>query len=318
MTRSTYDRNEIALPLPLTQTALQLADRFAHRQPSPEKATQVRLNTLAVCVVNDYLQLMGWPTDLSAGDSWNPMMQLCSNVADLDLPGVGRLECRPVLPGTDVCQVPAETWHDRLAYVVVEIDEAAQLAWLLGMALSTETEELPMSQLQAPEDLMDYLASVRPLAVTAVQRVEQAGRAITRLGQWLQGSIEAGWQTVDSLLNPPELSPAFAFRRSPAADAIERGLPLMLGTTPLVLVVSVSPVDDQVRILLQLHPTQGNPTLLPGIEFGVLDEAGTIVISTESAAADNYLQLELFGIMGESFQIELAQGSDRITQAFVI
>jgi hypothetical protein len=96
MTRTTYELEDFALTLPITQAARTTAQQFASNQPTPEKAEQVRLNTLCVWVVNDYLEIMGIPTSLTSSDSWNPVIRLCANIADLELPGVGRLECRPV------------------------------------------------------------------------------------------------------------------------------------------------------------------------------------------------------------------------------
>jgi len=194
-----------ALPLPITRRAIALAEQFAHRHPVG-KATQVRLNTLAVCVINDYLQMMGIATDPAAGDSWNPVSQLGADVADLEVVGVGKLECRPLLVNGetgDICNVPPEVWEDRIGYVVVQIDEAAQVASLLGFT-ERAMEELPLSELRSPEALLDHLDRLlHPVGAIAASRV-------ANLSQWLQNTFEVGWQTVDSLLNPPNL--AYGFR----------------------------------------------------------------------------------------------------------
>ncbi len=64
MSNSTYQLDDFALKLPISQIARITAQQFANQQPNPEKAEQVRLNTLAVWVVNDYLQMMDIATDL--------------------------------------------------------------------------------------------------------------------------------------------------------------------------------------------------------------------------------------------------------------
>lgn len=112
MTQSTY---QFALPLPITQATRRMAQEFANQQPNANKADQVRLNTLAVLVMHDYLQLMEIPTNLTASDSWNPVLRLCADVADLQVAGLGRLECRPVLPSHTLCSIPPETWAIALA-----------------------------------------------------------------------------------------------------------------------------------------------------------------------------------------------------------
>ena len=95
MTYSTKEIEDYSLPLPITQTADITAQRFSLQQPNPEKAEQVRLNTLAVYAVHNYLQLMGIPTELTAGDSWNPVMRLCTDVADLEVIGKESLGMSP-------------------------------------------------------------------------------------------------------------------------------------------------------------------------------------------------------------------------------
>ena len=79
MANSTSQTKDFSLSLPITQAARRIAQEFAAEQPTPQKSEQVRLNTLAVCVVNDYLQMMAIPTDLTANDSWNPVVRLCAS-----------------------------------------------------------------------------------------------------------------------------------------------------------------------------------------------------------------------------------------------
>ncbi len=148
------------LSLPITQAARQTAEEFAQQQPTVEKAIQVRLNTLAVLVVNDYLQLMGIPTNLKAGDSWNPIMRMCTDVADLEIIGIGRLECRPLLSFAEKCPIPAEVSSERIGYVVVRIGQSLQESTLLGFTPSA-TEGIRLAQLQSPEKLLTHLYELK-------------------------------------------------------------------------------------------------------------------------------------------------------------
>ncbi len=160
MTFTTSDLDNFALTLPITQAARRTAQEFAREQPTPEKVEQVLLNTLSVWVVNDYLEFMGIPANKSFGDSWNPILRLCANVADLELPGIGRLECRPLSLQQQTCYIPPETWEERIGYVIVQVDESLQDAKLLGFVRSVATEELPLSQLQPLSDLIEHLEQV--------------------------------------------------------------------------------------------------------------------------------------------------------------
>ncbi|MBW4660425.1 MAG: DUF1822 family protein [Drouetiella hepatica Uher 2000/2452] len=308
-----------ALPLPITRRAIALADQFAHRHPA-EKAAQVRLNTLAVCVMNDYLQMMGIAADPSGSDSWNPVSQLCADVADLEVLGVGKLECRPLSVNSigqtsDVCNVPPEVWEDRIGYVVVQINEAAQEASLLGFT-ERAIEALPLSQLRSPEALLDHLDRLMH-PVTAASRV-------ANLSQWLQNIFEEGWQTVDALLNPPNL--AYGFRGIDSAASQDRSQSLRRAKlidlniqmpNPVALVVELTPDAEQTAICLQVHPT-GTTYLPPDLRLAVLDEAGAIFLEAQSRGTDNYIQLQFSGHSGETFQVQVAIADASVIESFVI
>lgn len=159
MVYATQDIEEQSQRMPVTQAARRTAEQFALQHPSPEKAERVRLNTLAVWVVNDYLQLMDIPTELSAGDSWNPVMRLSDDVADLVVTGLGRLECRFILPGEQSCTIPPEVWFDRIGYMVVRIEESFREATLLGFMPPSEEplEQVEVAQLRSLDEFLDYI-----------------------------------------------------------------------------------------------------------------------------------------------------------------
>ena len=306
-----YSNAQSAVPLPITQAALQTADRFAHQQPTLQKAEQVRLNTIAVSIVNDYLHLMGIPTDLEAGDSWNPLMRLCADTADLEVVGVGKLECRSILADS-ACPVPPETWQDRIGYVVVAIDIAAREAKLLGF-VEQAAEELALNRLQTPEALLDHLD--RLLHPAAAQS------SIANLSRWLQNQAEVGWQTVESLLNPVE--PAYGFRgieTAPCENPIRRAKLINLAIRlpdPVALVVELEPDEQRTHICLQVHPT--HQAYLPAeLRLTVLDQDGNIFLEAQSRGADNYLQLQFSGLPGEPFGVRVAIADAYVMEQFVI
>ncbi len=150
-----------SLNLPISTAAQNFAQRFSAQHPTRQKSDKIRLNTLAICVVFDYLQLMDIPAELTAGDSWNPVMRLSDDVADLVLTGLGRLECRPVLPNEQTCSLPPEVWLNRIGYIVVRIDEAAKTGTLLGFVPPFDPddplEEIQIADLQSLEAFLDYI-----------------------------------------------------------------------------------------------------------------------------------------------------------------
>jgi len=321
----THSTHEFALTLPITQTIHQTASTFARQQPTPAKAEHVRLNTLSVLVVQNYLQLMEIPTDLTVSDSWDAVMRVCLDVADLEVPGVGRLECRPVQPNRDRCLVPAETWEDRVGYVVVQIDESASEAQILGFVPSVSEEEVLLNQLRSPEDLLDHLDQLRQVR-TAVSEATPARveRVLTDLGNWLQSTLQEGqqaiaqgWQMVDQVLNQSALSPAYAFRR--AGTSVRRAKRVQLGGVTVALIVEVQvETDYQTDIRLQLHPVDDQMNLPTGLQMAVLDVDDQVVIDAQATGAEDFLELQIDGASGEEFSVQLRLNSFEDTQAFVI
>jgi len=326
MTHGIY---EFALTLPITQGARQTAQAFANQQPTTTKAEQVRLNTLAVLVAHDYLQLMDIPTDLPVGDSWDPVMRVCLDVADLELPGVGRLECRPVLPDADRCLVPAETWEDRVGYVVVQVDEAAQEAQILGFVPTANEEELPLSELRSPEELLDHLYQLRQSETIAPESLltsslNTAQQTITNLGNWLQTAwqegqqaIADGWLTVEQVLGGGELSPAYAFRRMGLST--RRAKRVRLGRIVVALLVDVrAESDSQIEIRLQIHPLEPQTHIPVGLQLAVLDTTDEVLVDAIATGMEDFLELQIEGVSGEEFRVQVRFNEDQEVESFVL
>ncbi len=330
MTYITDELEDSALPLPITQVARRTAQQFASQQPTPQKAEQVRLNTLAVCVVNDYLQMMGIPTHLTASDSWNPVVRLCADVADLTVAGVGRLECRPFRASGQTCYIPPEAWLDRIGYVVVEIDEAFLEATVLGFVQTAATEEFPISQLEPVEALISHLTQQMQPMATAIATASQRMRV--NLSQWLANIFETGWQTVDTVLNPSDFELAFRFRSANSeletdseqpdvglrrAKLIDLGM--QLAGYSIALIVELKPESEQrTNILLQVYPTGNRLYLPPLLQLIVLDESGAIFLEAQARTTDNYIQLQFSGTPGELFSVKLALGDISFIEDFMI
>ena len=331
MISKSIEIQDLALPLPITQTARKIAQQFASLQPNPQKAEQVRLNTLAVCIVNDYLQMMGIPTDISKSYSQNPVVHFGADVADLEVTGVGRLECRPIRTNAQTYHIPPEVRSDRIGYVVVQIDESLREATVLGFTQTAVMDELPISQLHPLEDLLEHLSQLMQ-PVAAPVSVELS-RTRVNLSQWIENVFETSWQTVESLLPPAQPSLAFNFRSNlnaievfedkPGDPKIRRAktidLGMQLNSHPVTLGVEVTPQSEyKTNILLKLQPINNQDYLPPHLQMIVLDESDTIFLEAIARIADNYIQLEFSGISGEKFSVKVALGDASTTEYFVI
>lgn len=150
------------LTIHLGKKMCESARKLATQQASAEKAQQVYLNTLAVSAVNSFvLEDLGFSTDLKAGDCWNPVVLIVHDVADLVIPDLGILECRPMQPEDRIISLPPEVRENRIAYVAVQFHEQLDKVKLRGFIPAVELgeypEEIEISQLQPIEELIDYL-----------------------------------------------------------------------------------------------------------------------------------------------------------------
>lgn len=328
MNDATTEHPDFALPLPIPQAALQTAEQFSRLQPYPAKAQQVYRNTLAVYLAHNYLQMMQVATDLTAGDSWNPIMQVATNVADLVLPAVGRLECRPIEMEEAIATVPAEVWGDRIGYVVVALDVAAQQGKILGFTAAVTDEALAIASLEPPERLLDRIAAA--VAPVAAERTEpdQVQATLTNLSQWLQGQFEAGWEAIATLLDPPQLREAYGFRLSGGGTAVrdsETGvrrakrfeMPMPPVVYPIVMVLDVEPQADQQRdIQVQLYAVD-DPVLPPDLQLQVLDETGDPLLETQTFGTSDVVELQLNLGAGKQFSVRIALGETEVTETFL-
>ncbi|NEO14350.1 MULTISPECIES: DUF1822 family protein [unclassified Moorena] len=293
-----------SIPMPITLSALEIAEQFAHYQPNQQKAEQVYLNTLAVCAVNNYLRILGIPTDLTAGDSWNSVVRLAENVADLRVTGLGRLECRPVKPGDLTCPIPQEVRFNRIGYVVVEIDQDHTEATLLGFSPTSETSQLVIHQLRSLKDLPAYLDQFQPM---------------TQLSQWLEHMFEAGWQSVETLLGNQGAEPAFAFRTK-SDQTIRRCKQIEWGANQgVALVVALTPESEtKLNVFLQLNPINGQTYLPPNLQLLLLDEEQEMLINAQARNQDQAIQLDFSCEPGDRFSVKVALDNASVIEEFVI
>lgn len=305
----------LTFTVPLTRQARQIAEKFRRKQSNPAKAEQVYRNTLAVLAVNFYCECMGIETELEKSDSWNPLRQSLADIADLEMKNLGKLECRPVLASSEAVEIPAEVWHNRIGYVAVQLSESMREAKLAGFVETIEAEELPLSEWRS---LADFLERVRSL------KQSQSVKEPIKLSQWLHDIFEAGWETVESLLAPPQVEVAFGFRSLQQNKfrkaGVERGkvIGLERAGEQVALFVGLQPGETpEMDIRVEVHPAGGQTYLPQDLHLMVLDETGEVVMQAQAKSTKN-IQLEFSGEPGERFSVKVALGDVSITEAFVI
>ncbi len=210
------------LPMPITQKELQIANQFASVQRHPKRHEQVYLNTLAVLAVRNYLKIINVETDLTQCDSWNPIIRMFLDTADLYIKGLGKIECRPIksrqrnqendnqnLSGhrPEVCPVPVEAMAGRIGYIAVEIDEEQKEARLLGFSPTADTGELVLSELHSLDDFLTHL--------------EHLFESKVNLSHWLVNVFKPDWQPFETVFDPQP--------QTPPPATIENPIPSKLG-----------------------------------------------------------------------------------------
>lgn len=304
--------------VPLFQSAHDISKQLSQQQSNHKKAKQVYLNTLAVFAVDFYLRCVGIKTDWSASDSCDPVMQAMMDVADLEIPNHGKLECRPVLPKTQVIYIPPEVWSDRIGYVAVKLDQSLKEATLLGFAETVSIEEFPLSQLRSLEDLLKHLSHIRE-AKSVKMRVN--------LSRWLHGLFEDGWQSLETVLGTKDQEKLAFGLRSDArlaqasvkrAKLIDMGLQLSSQSVALLIAITED-AEQKVEILVQVHPARGATYLQPNLKLILVSDSGVILQEVQSRNQDNYIQLKRFrGVREECFNIQVAFGDTLVTETFTI
>jgi len=295
---------DFSISLPIITAARNTAQRFASQQTSPEAAERVRRNTLSILVMCNYLEMMGIDTNLEASDSWHPVVRLCADVADLEIVGVGKLECRSLQAGESTCYMPPEVWEDRIGYTVLRLEEDGRSATILGFVKKVSTEYLALDRLEPIENLCEAIAALQPNPEPNI--------VVTNLSKWLQGIFDAGWQELESLLVNPQ--PQFA-RRGDIVRWKEIDLSAYLPNCRVALVVTRSRGTEEIRLVVS--PVTGE-CLPQFLKLVVLDKNGKVFQEIESRSIDKRIQFKFNGQVGEHFSAQVVFAELVVTENFVI
>ena len=328
MIYSTENQENFTIYLSITSQDRDIANSFAKEQITPEKSQKIYYSTLAILVVNSYLQMLGFKTDSANSDSWNPLIRLCSNTADLIVTDLGKLECLAIEPGADHCFIPEEVRDLRIAYVVVEIDRNLHTGKILGFSPDVGTGILAVNNLRSPEDLIDILQDIR------AENIQKKQINQVTLSKWFDHIFTTGWDTVESLINQNHLTTAFNFRSTkvidslkeeiqPTANKIIRARLLTLEPEaekiPVVLLIKLQAISPtNININVQLYPGQKNFYLPESAKLTIIDEKQAEFMKAEARKKDNYIQLQFSGNVGETFTVVVSINNSYVEQYFTI
>jgi hypothetical protein len=302
--------------VPLSFEAHSLAQQMHCQQLNPQRARQVYLNTLAVYAVEFYLRCLGIETDTTKSNSRNPTYLKFMDVGDLWIKDLGKLECRPVLPEELTYQVPPEAWSDRLAYIAVQLTQSLKQATLIGF---TDTAaEIPLDQLRSMADFPIFVDQIRHASTAATQTTSKW----INLRQWFDELFEAGWQELESLLQPKELTSAFRMG-STAPSFVQGGKVIRLTTQviqqPVILAMKISSYsEDTTNILVEVYPMSSQLYLPKGLQVQILDDSRTSVMQAILGDSNQNIQFDFKAKSGEQFSVQLSLGEASVIEEFVV
>jgi len=305
------DLEKTTVKIPITQRDRALAQQQSQGVTLAE-AKRIYLNCLAVRAVESYCHCLDIKINYEESDSYHSLILKFFDTANLWLENYGRIEIRCLLPDEISCQLPPEVKFDRKAYFLVRINEELSEAEILGFTTLVK-DTITLDDLQP-------LASFLNLFSASSQ---QLSSVIHCLKDWLDGIIEAGWQRVDSVLTPQQLTPSLVRNISSATTETKQAKVINLGVEvaeqEVILVLTVIPNDNEtIRVRVQVFPDGSQNYLPENLQLAMLAENGDILQSVCARSYDNYIQLRGFqGTVGDRFDIQISCNDVRVIESFI-
>ncbi|EKU99228.1 Protein of unknown function (DUF1822) [Leptolyngbya sp. PCC 7375] len=156
-------------------------------------------------------------------------------------------------------------------------------------------------------------------AALSLSTTPAIAQASTLLGQWIQGQVTAGWQTVEALFGS---AAALAWGIRHQENRVKRGKLIDLGLDlqgqAVVLLVTVADVEAEKRsVQVRLHPARGDQYLPPQITLTLLSQTDETLQTVQARARDNYIQLKPFkGLPGSRFSLTVCLDTACLCEMF--
>ncbi len=325
------------IEVPLGKEAHRWAQQFADEQLSGNRK-RVYLNTLAVYAAHRHLQWLGIETDLEQSDSWHPVLRSRWNVADLVIPGIGKLECRPVLPGETTVTLPAETTEDRFGYLAIQFREQLDYGEILGFAeantVASAGNRLAIASLQSLETLIGHLERKRQRNALAAMAQETID-----VGRWLRNKLEMWdlssiWVPLSGPALATEMRDSSFFEFDSIAlrlrqkngiqippEAASSRRDIQMAQSRLRLYVATWPPDNTAEaewpLLLVLNPARGSK-LSQAFRLIVRDQTDILIDSVlEPESKRSYLVTQVAGTVNEPFLVTIATEDGKEDASFL-
>lgn len=311
----------------LAKDSLDWANQLRDEQETPGKKEQVYHNTLAICAIRQLCNQLGIHTNWNQSASWNFIFREIKDIADLYIDGVGRVECRPLLPNQKTCFLPPEVRQDRIGYFLIELNQDSREAKILGFAPQNYTEYLEIDNLYSFDYFIDLVFN----------------QNLINLRKWLEGdrqAAEMGWGTrleirerLEKLYRKqdfPDSRISLNVNRYALLGDDDEELELeqdnqskefkLITLKDITVVLRLNKIyqeeEDKIRVLVELYPTL-DECLPPNIKLTMLSKSNKVLQEVPSREADNLIRLKRFkGKPGQIFKIKISLGNANLTEQF--
>ncbi len=143
---------------------------------------------------------------------------------------------------------------------------------------------------------------------------------IVQLSQWVQNTVDQGWQTLESLLGN-QSGLAYQFRQTAElSPAIQRIKVLEFAEQTFWLFVALEPEgNDRFSIRVQLRSAEPDAILPSGVTLAMISSFGDVVQSVTARDRDNGIQLRRFRCAtGTQFSLEISVESNSLIEEFTV
>ncbi|TAD80066.1 MAG: DUF1822 family protein [Oscillatoriales cyanobacterium] len=315
----------------LRATHIKLAQHFAESAQNNQQRDSIYHNTLAILAISDWLTWLDIPHTHHGCDSWDSTARWFDDVADLTLYGLGRIECRPILPGDSVMKIPVESQGARTGYWAIGLDLAGDCAMLLGFLPAEWVGDRDQVSLDELEDVGAFLHWCRDQQL----RVDVNLADAIQLGDWLVEKFDHGWQKLSTLLNelvdPTELS--LNYRRNTGmtgarvvemgGDRIQAILSVAMNLAESEEIESEETESEETEseeyewdITIRLQHRNPDLMLPNDLKLAVFDVVGRETIVVYPTDHTN-LQVSFTAEPGEGFQVQLSWEGQTLAETLV-
>ena len=144
-------------------------------------------------------------------------------------------------------------------------------------------------------------------------------REIINLSNWLENTVQVGWQQVKELLTPQQLTLGTVWSNFCVQKAKLIDLQIDLITHQIILLVNVKrKSESQIIVSLQVYPTGQDISLPPHLTLLVLDSQKEIFEEVTARNADGLIQCQFEASEGDRFSVLLALGEAIVVEDFIV